>query len=132
MTRNFKYNKRKKQPKWEREEVVLLVSEYFRTKSLSTSAQENSVEMLSTLLRKRGEILNMLIDERFRNRVGIRMKFGNIKSLDPEMLELGYVGLPNTSKLEREIVNEYLAYPDKIINDANIMFRKYGGCRIGE
>lgn len=55
------------------------------------------------------------------------MKFGNIKSLDPEIIDQGYVGLQNASKLDREIVNEYLKNPNKIFDEANIVYLKYKG-----
>ena len=69
---------KKQQPKWCREETILLVSEYFRTKNLSYSLKEKSAEMISAILRLRARKLNIHIDQRYRNISGIKMKFGNI------------------------------------------------------
>lgn len=115
------------QQKWGRKEVILLVTEYFKTKTMTKIDQENSIENMSKVLRNRAKIMNLKIDERYRNITGIRMKFGNIKSLDPEMIDQGYIGLQNASKLDKEIVNEYLKDPKKIIAEANIVSMKYEG-----
>lgn len=41
-----------RQPRWERDEVVLLVSEYFRAKD-SVVERERSIEIISKVLRNR-------------------------------------------------------------------------------
>ena len=45
------------QRRWVREEVVILVTEYFRTKNLSTKEVNESYYQISEFLRKREEIL---------------------------------------------------------------------------
>lgn len=68
-----------KQPKWEREEVVLLVAEYFRTRDLPRMERLRSIAFISRILRTRAGVLGMVIDDTFRNEKGIEMKFGNIQ-----------------------------------------------------
>lgn len=116
-----------KQPKWDREEVVFLVTEYFKTKTMTKSDRDNSIENMSKVLRNHAKKINLKIDDRYRNITGIRMKFGNLKPLDPEMTDQGLVGLQNASKLDREVVSEYLKNPKKIIVEADEISKKYKG-----
>ena len=46
-------NKPQNQRKWVREEMVLLVAEYFRTKNLSNKEKQESIQMISRILRQR-------------------------------------------------------------------------------
>ncbi len=111
-------------PKWEREEVVILVTEYFRTKKLSAEKIEESQHKVSEFLRKREEQINgSLVDETFRNYAGIHMQSGRIRCLDPETKYFGMQG----TKLQSEIVQEYLADPQKLIDEAEMIVKKYGG-----
>jgi len=113
-----------RQPKWEREEVVLLVSEYFRTQN-SILEKERSIELVSKILRQRANVLGITIDKRYRNITGVTMKYANIQSLDLHSIELGHRGLSNVSAIEREIVSEYLKYPEKINQEAYYTIMKY-------
>lgn len=114
-----------RQPIWHREEVILLVSEYYRVKSLSKSEQEESIKFISYILRLRANKLNIKIDDTYRNISGIGMKFGNMKSLDQTLIENGKTGLKNVSKLECKIVNEYEKNPEKIYKEAYYIVMKY-------
>ena len=63
------------QRRWVREEVCLLVTEYFRTKSLSDEEIQNSHEMVSRVLRNREIILTgQKISDIFRNMAGIKLQ----------------------------------------------------------
>lgn len=121
---NVQESEKRRQPQWEREEVVLLVSEYFRTRNFLIE-QERSVELVSKILRQRAKRLGRAIDERYRNITGIKMKFANIQALDKDMVELGHIGLSNTSALERQIVLEYKNSADKINQEAYFTIMKY-------
>lgn len=112
------------QRKWEREEVVILVTEYFRTKDMSKEIIDESQQKVSSFLRKREEqITGAPVDDTFRNFAGIRMQSGRIRCLDPDSK---YTGMQGT-KLQIEIVKEYLANPNKIKKEANAIVNKYGG-----
>ena len=110
------------QRNWDREEVVILVVEYFKTKDLSTEEIAESHRKVSEFLRKREEILiGSLVDETFRNIAGIRMQSGRIRCLDPET---NYSGMQGT-KLQKEVVEEYLSNPKKLITEAKGIYKKY-------
>lgn len=111
-----------KQPLWEREEIVILVAEYFRTCNLSKSEKEKSIEFLSKMLRIRAKMLGIEIDNKYRNVTGIEMKFANIMSLDRNIIQKG---LKNTSIAEKKIVNEYYLESEKINQEAYFIIMKY-------
>lgn len=108
--------------KWVREEVVILVTEYFRTKSLSFREISETQQMISDFLRKREEILTgEPVSEIFRDYAGIRMQFGRIRCLDPDT---HYFGMKGT-KLQKKVVQEYLVNPQKLIAKAEQIYAKY-------
>lgn len=110
------------QRKWVREEVVILVTEYFRTKNLSPEDVSETHQMISDFLRKREEILTGgPVSEIFRDYAGIRMQSGRIRCLDPET---HYSGMQGT-KLQKEIVQEYLQAPNKMMEEAKKIYAKY-------
>lgn len=112
----------KQQRKWVREEVIILVVEYFRTKNLSTYEISANHQQISDFLRKREEILTGApVSEVFRNYAGIHMQSGRIRCLDPETHHSGMQG----TKLQKEIVREYLSSPEKIKEEAKEIYAKY-------
>lgn len=115
---------RMRQPRWERDEVVLLVSEYFRTKH-SVVERERSIEIISKVLRNRAIKKGISINQKYRNIAGITMKFGNIQALDQKAIEEGHKGLTNVSLLEQTIVSEYMLKPEKINQEAYFTIMKY-------
>lgn len=109
--------------KWDREEVVILVTEYFRTKHLSSDEIADTHQMMSDFLRKREEIITgVSVSDIVRNYAGIRMQSGRIQCLDPDTKYSGMQG----SKLQKEIVQEYLHNPKKILDEAKQIYNKYG------
>ena len=120
----FSMSESKQQRKWVREEVVILVTEYFRTKNWSSEEISEVHQMISNFLRKREEILTgSPVSEIFRDYAGIRMQSGRIRCLDPETQ---YSGMQGT-KLQKQIVQEYLTNPQKIITEAKRIYAKYEG-----
>lgn len=118
----FSMSESKQQRKWVREEVVILVTEYFRTKNWSSEEISEVHQMISNFLRKREEILTgSPVSEIFRDYAGIRMQSGRIRCLDPETQ---YSGMQGT-KLQKQIVQEYLTNPQKIIAEAKRIYAKY-------
>ncbi len=110
------------QRRWEREEVVVLVSEYFRTKNSSAEETEKSYQNLSEFLRKREKILTGdEPTEIFRDYAGIRMQMGRIRCLDPDT---HYCGMKGT-KIQEKIVGEYLENPNKLVDEAYQIYKKY-------
>lgn len=111
------------QRKWVREEVCLLVAEYFRTKALSKEDIEKSHEFVSRVLRNREKsITGEAISDTFRNIDGITLQSARIKCLDPDT---PYSGMQGT-KLQKEVVQEYLRDPASIKAEAYDLIQKYG------
>jgi len=111
--------------RWEREEVVILVVEYFKSKGLSTDIVDESYREISNFLRKRRELITGCpVDDIFRNYAGIRMQASRIRCLDPET---HYSGMQGT-KLQQEVVNQYIENPEKLIKEAEDIYRKYNIC----
>lgn len=114
---------KKAQRKWYREEVVILVVEYFRTKNLSSDEIGKAHQNISDFLRQREEILmGAPVSDIFRNYAGIHMQSGRIRCLDPET---HYSGMQGT-KLQKEIVQEYLNNPQEVTTEAERIYKKYG------
>ena len=110
------------QRRWTREEVCLLVAEYFRTKSLSNEDIERSHEFVSRILRNREKsITGAPISDTFRNLDGITLQSARIKCLDPDT---PYSGMQGT-KLQKEVVQEYLNDPSAIKAVAYDIIQKY-------
>lgn len=112
-----------KQRRWAREEVVILVVEYFRTKNATIDEIEENQMRISKFLRKREEILSgKPVSETYRNYAGIHMQSGRIRCLDPET---DYSGMQGT-KLQQEVVQEYLHNPEEIKAEAERIYNHYG------
>ena len=113
-----------KQRKWEREEVVILVTEYFRTKNMTRVERNASFREISEFLRKREERLTGTpISEIFRDYAGICLQSARVKSLDPTTESNGMHG----TKLQQDVVLEYLRNPQKICEEAEEIRKKYNG-----
>lgn len=109
--------------KWDREEAVILVVEYFRTKNLSTDEINTTHQKISDFLRRREEILTGApVSDIFRNYAGIHMQSGRIRCLDPDT---HYSGMQGT-RLQKEIVQEYLSNPQALIEEAERIYETYG------
>ena len=108
---------------WTREEVCLLVAEYFRTKGMSKDEILQSRKIVSSVLRNRERVLTgNEISKTFRDESGITMQSGRIQCLDPDT---PYKGMQGT-KLQKEVTAEYLKNPDAIKAVAYDVITKYG------
>lgn len=115
-------SEKNEQRKWEREEVVVLVAEYFRTKQYSTEIIDENYRRISSILRIREMMITgEPVSDIFRDYSGIRMQSGRIRCLDPDT---DYNGMTGT-KLQKEIVNEYLENPEKVMLEADSITKKY-------
>ena len=109
--------------KWDREEVVILVAEYYRTKNLDLDEINETQQKISDFLRRREEIITgEPVSDIFRNYAGIHMQSNRIRCLDPAT---HYSGMQGT-KLQKEIVTEYLDNPRAVIAEAEQIYEKYG------
>lgn len=112
------------QRKWTREEIVILVTEYFRTKNMLSSEIEESYHRISDFLRKKEQIdTGKPVSNMFRNYAGIRMQTARIKCIDPDTNLSGMKG----TKLQKQIVNEFLQDPKLMYSEAEAIYKKYNG-----
>ena len=109
---------------WEIEEAVMLVDLYYSNKDTSSYKLRENVERLSSLLRKRAEILDMNIDDKFRNIEGIIMKLENLRYLDTN----GMKGLSNYSKIDEEAFLLRKNKPEEFTKIIGEFCNKYAGC----
>ncbi len=115
-------DKTMKERKWDRDEVVVLVAAYFKTKPLSNEDSLPLFEKLSDFLRLREKrLVGQPVSETFRNIPGIRMQFWNIKCLDPDTKHEKM----NGSRLQKRVVEEYLKSPETILDEAKAIYEKY-------
>lgn len=122
---NNSMDKPQKQRGWVREEMVVLVAEYFRTRDLSVQETRDSVRFVSEVLRKRAMKYNGFVSDTFRNLNGIQMQMACIVKYDPEAQKRGSSSLSNGSKLMESIVQEYLDNPDGIKAEAYDVICQY-------
>ena len=111
-------NEKNKQRKWVREEVVILVTEYFKNKNLSV--EEIKCSYYSKFLRAREEFLTgRKVPDIFRNYAGICMQSARIQSLDPDATLNGMQG----TKLQKEVVKEFLLNPNAMYLEAEEIYK---------
>ena len=108
--------------KWDREEVVILVTEYFKWKDYGDYEQEESLNKISSFLRDREvKLTHSAISDIFRNYAGIRMQTARVRCADPQSNLSGM----QPTKLQKQIVTEYLASPVLFIAEAEQIIKKY-------
>lgn len=78
---------------WSRDELILAFELYCRIPFKATKASNPDVQQLATLLR--------------RSPAGVARKLGNFGAFDPVLKKRNISGLVHTSKLDREIWNEF-------------------------
>ena len=109
------------QPKWEREEQVLLVVEYFACKDDRYLIAKSDV-FLSEFLRLRAIKLGREIGDKFRNVYGIQSQRENLRHCDSSN-ESELTG--HESVWMQKIINEYLSDPQSMIYEAYEILKKY-------
>lgn len=78
-------NEKNEQRNWDREEVVVLVAEYFRTKQMLPEIIDENYHRISSILSIREmKITGEPVPDIFRNYSGIIMQSGRIRCLDPD------------------------------------------------
>ena len=117
-------SKGSKRAEWDREEVVILVTEYYRTKYLPLAEIMVAQQKTSEFLRKREEIINgKPLKDTFRNPASIYQQFSRLRATDPYT---GYSKKRGT-KIQKEVMKEYLENPEMINGEAEEIYRKYNG-----
>lgn len=62
----------------------------------------------------------------------VKMKIGNLGAFDPQLKARGIVGLTSTSRLDKEVWEEYYGHWDKLVYDAEILLAKLENKKIEE
>ena len=109
------------QPKWEREEQVLLVVEYFASKDDRLLIAKSDV-FLSEFLRMRAQKLGRVVGEKYRNVCGIQSQRENLSHFDPD--NKGEKTGHESIWMEK-IVTEYLGKTTEILAEAYEILKKY-------
>jgi putative restriction endonuclease len=97
---------------WSREESLLAFDLYCRIPFQKTKANNPSVKDLASLLG--------------RTPASVARKLGNFGAFDPALQELNISGLTHTSKLDREIWDEFHADWNNLVWEANLLRNKFG------
>ncbi|QIK55117.1 HNH endonuclease [Dysgonomonas sp. HDW5B] len=92
-------------PKWHRDEIILALDLYFRTKPGNISAKNPEVVKLSKILNKLPIHDVFVVNNEFRNPNGVSLKMSNFLAIDP-----GYPGkgMVSYSKLDAEVFEEFV------------------------
>lgn len=102
--------------RWEIDEAVAIVNLYYKYKNNEISDLETELRIISKMLNKRADILEIKHDDKFRNYIGVKMIFYNVNYVDSN----GEEGLSGASKMIYEAVDMYKNnYGDfqKVLND---------------
>jgi 5-methylcytosine-specific restriction protein A len=91
-------------PKWERDEVILALSLYFDENRGTIESSNPKIIELSELLNKIPIHSNRPDEEKFRNPNGVTLKLGNFLALDPNY---SGKGMESYSKLDEAVFKEY-------------------------
>jgi putative restriction endonuclease len=97
---------------WSREESLLAFELYCRIPFQKTKANNPAVKDLANLLG--------------RTPASVARKLGNFGAFDPALQKLDITGLTHTSKLDREIWDEFHADWNNLVWEANLLRNKFG------
>ena len=95
-------------PKWIRDEELLLVDLYFASRDKIPGPEDPKVIELSRLLARSPWHSMSSRASTFRNPAGIALKLQNLKSIDT-----GH-GMPNSSTIDRRVLNEFADRPEQL------------------
>lgn len=109
------------QPRWEREEQILLVVEYFLNKEDRLYEARSDV-FLSEFLKMRAKKLGYEVGEKYRNLWGIQSQRENLRHFDPDS-KSKVTG--HESIWMEKVVREYLNDPQGCMIEAYEIIKKY-------
>lgn len=91
--------KKRRNPKWTRDELILALDLYFREPAAHGNASHPAVIELSDILNDLPLHKGRKLNEMYRNPNGVGMKLANFRAFDPEYDK----GLSSSSRLDREV-----------------------------
>lgn len=99
---------------WSREELILALDLYMRSRKSPFPKDSKEVAELSTLLNELASKTSGVVGDRYRNANGVYMKMMNFRRFDPDQKSNGTVGLTRGNKLEEVVWNEYAEEPQQL------------------
>jgi 5-methylcytosine-specific restriction enzyme A len=115
-------SKRKTNPDWTREELVLALDLYFNLDQGQMHKDNPDVIRVSNELRSLNIHKEIPDPKKFRNPSGISRRLGNFKNMDSNYIG---EGLSNSGKLAKEIFIEFSQHRDKLRNEAGLIKQLY-------
>lgn len=111
-------------PPWSREELILALDLYLRSRRSPFGKDSEEVKKLSELLGRMARTLGRTQDDTFRNPAGVYMKMMNFRRWDPDYVSGGKVGLERGNKQEEPLWYEFADDPSALASAvANIHAR---------
>lgn len=99
---------------WNRDELILALDLYLKTRPKLPSGTDQNVIALSNLLNSLPSALAAADPSKFRNTNGVKMKCGNFMRLDPYFKERGRSGLSRGNHLEEVVWEEFASDPERL------------------
>ena len=114
-------------PKWHRDEIILLLDLYFDKNLGSINSNNPKIIALSEFLNRLPIHTHRPSPQKFRNPNGIAMKLANIQALDPNYKGKG---LDAYSKLKKEVFEEFHLDIERLHKIANQIKQKSDNCGV--
>lgn len=108
-------------PKWDRDELILALDLYFKLKDKESSYVKHEIKELSSLLRDIGRKKIGAINSNYRNFSSVQMKLANFRSIDPDY---NGKGLESFSNMDQKIWNEF-SYDKNKLNSISNLIKQY-------
>lgn len=105
---------------WTLEEAIALYDIYFKSDK-NISIDNNTLQHLSNIMQNRAKILNIKINDKYRNITGLSMQIKCIHFI----VANGKSGLSNVSKIFYDAYNLYKTEPDKFYDILKHFYEKY-------
>jgi 5-methylcytosine-specific restriction protein A len=106
--------KGKRNAKWTRDELILALDLYLKTRPRRLSEKDPNVIALSKTLNSLPSALAASDPSKFRNTNGVKMKCGNFMRFDPYYKDRGRSGLSRGNQLEEVVWNEFASDPARL------------------
>jgi 5-methylcytosine-specific restriction protein A len=104
----------KRNKKWNRDELILALDLYLKTRPKRLSETDPNVIALSKVLNRLPSALAASDPSKFRNTNGVKMKCGNFMRFDPYYTNRGRSGLSRGNRLEEVVWNEFASDPARL------------------
>ncbi len=109
--------------KWNRDELILALDLYLKTRPRRLSESDPNVIALSKVLNSLPAARSANDPSRFRNTNGVKMKCGNFMRFDPYYKDRGRTGLSRGNRLEQVVWDEFSSDPSRLAAVADAIRR---------